>query len=115
LCLYGQIGLFRPVGSGYIATSRTRNSGRVDLPHTQVWFSRQPAEKKPPDKRNFVKKAVDWALRQIGKRNARLYSVELELAGKTSKKESPSAKWVASDAIGELTSKAVQKRLRSSS
>jgi 3-methyladenine DNA glycosylase AlkD len=67
------------------------------------------------DQRNFVKKAVNWALRQIGKRNLKLNGAALELARKISRKGSPSAKWVASDAIRELTSKAVQRRLRSSS
>jgi len=67
------------------------------------------------DQRNFVKKAVNWALRQIGKRNLKLNHAALELAGKISRKESQSARWVASDAIKELTSEAVQKRLRRSS
>jgi len=67
------------------------------------------------DQRTFVKKAVNWALRQIGKRNLRLNHAALELAGKISRKESPNARWVASDAVRELTSEAVQKRLRRSS
>ena len=67
------------------------------------------------DQRNFVKKAVNWTLRQIGKRNPRLNGAALELAERISGKEGPSAKWVASDAIRELTSGAVQKRLRNSS
>jgi len=67
------------------------------------------------DQRNFVRKAVNWALRQIGKRNLKLNRAAVRLAGKISKKESPSAKWVASDAIRELKSEAVRKRLRRSS
>jgi len=67
------------------------------------------------DQRNFVKKSVNWAIRQIGKRNLKLNGAALKLAKRIAKKESPSAKWVASDAIRELTSKAVQRRLRSSS
>jgi len=67
------------------------------------------------DQRNFVKKAVNWALRQIGKRNMRLNHAALELAGKLSRKGNPSARWVASDALRELRSEAVRKRLRSSS
>ena len=67
------------------------------------------------DQRNFVKKAVSWALRQMGKRNLKLNSAALELADRISMKESPSARWVASDAVRELTSEAVQKRLRRSS
>lgn len=67
------------------------------------------------DQRNFVKKAVNWALRQIGKRNLSLNGAALELAARISKLGSPSAKWVASDAIRELKSDAVKKKLRRSS
>jgi 3-methyladenine DNA glycosylase AlkD len=67
------------------------------------------------DTRNFVKKAVNWALRQIGKRNLRLNRAALELAARISKVESASAKWVASDAARELKSEAVQRKLRRSS
>ncbi len=72
-------------------------------------------EKGSTDPRNFVKKAVNWALRQIGKRNLRLNRAALELAAKISRINSPSAKWVASDAIRELKSDAVQRKLRRSS
>ncbi len=64
------------------------------------------------DRRNFVKKAVNWALRQIGKRNPRLNAKAVEVAKDIQKMDSKSAKWIASDAIRELTSAAVQKRLR---
>jgi 3-methyladenine DNA glycosylase AlkD len=69
-------------------------------------------ERGSKDSRNFVKKAVNWALRQIGKRSRRLNKEALKLAQKISGLDSPSAKWVASDAIRELRSEAVQKRLR---
>lgn len=72
-------------------------------------------EKGSTDQRNFVKKAVNWALRQIGKRNIMLNRAALELARKISNKDSPSARWVAADAIRELQSEAVQKKLRRSS
>ncbi|MBI2126363.1 MAG: DNA alkylation repair protein [Thaumarchaeota archaeon] len=64
------------------------------------------------DERNFVKKAVNWALRQIGKRDARLNKMAVELAKEIQKIDSRSAKWIASDAIGELTGKAIQQRLK---
>lgn len=64
------------------------------------------------DNRNFVKKAVNWALRQIGKRNLNLNKKAIETAKEIQKMDSKSTKWVASDAIRELTSEAVQKRLR---
>ncbi len=72
-------------------------------------------ERGSTDERNFVKKAVNWALRQIGKRNLQLNREALKLATRISKLESGSAKWVASDAIRELKSDSVRKRLRSSS
>lgn len=64
------------------------------------------------DRRNFVKKAVNWALRQVGKRNPCLNARAIEAARDIQKMDSKSAKWIASDAIRELTSAAVQKRLR---
>jgi 3-methyladenine DNA glycosylase AlkD len=64
------------------------------------------------DNRNFVKKAVNWALRQIGKRNANLNRKAIETAKEIQKMDSRSAKWIASDAIRELTSESVLKRLQ---
>ncbi len=64
------------------------------------------------DGRNFVKKAVNWALRQIGKRNPNLNKRAIEVAKEIQKMNSKVAKWVATDAIRELTSEAVQKRLK---
>jgi 3-methyladenine DNA glycosylase AlkD len=66
------------------------------------------------DERNFVKKAVNWALRQIGKRNPKLNRAAVSTALKIQKMEAGSAKWVASDALRELKSPQVQKRLRAS-
>ena len=63
------------------------------------------------DDRNFVKKAVNWALRQIGKRNAALNRAAIKTTKEIQKIESESAKWIASDALRELASEAVQKRL----
>lgn len=65
------------------------------------------------DNRNYVKKAVNWALRQIGKRNANLNRKAIETAREIQKMDSRSAKWIASDAIRELTSEPVIKRLQS--
>ena len=63
------------------------------------------------DERNFVKKAVNWALRQIGKRNSALNKIAIQTAKEIQKIDSKSARWIASDAIRELTSEAVQKKL----
>lgn len=54
------------------------------------------------DERNFVKKAVNWALRQIGKRNFSLNAAAIKTAEEILKKESKSARWIACDALREL-------------
>ena len=64
------------------------------------------------DERNFVKKAVNWALRQIGKRNLRLNRAALKVALEIHQLDSPSARWIASDALRELQSMGVQRRLK---
>jgi 3-methyladenine DNA glycosylase AlkD len=64
------------------------------------------------DERNFVKKAVSWALRQIGKRNLRLNRAAIRTAREIQKLNSRAARWIASDALRELESDAVQRRLR---
>jgi 3-methyladenine DNA glycosylase AlkD len=64
------------------------------------------------DERNFVRKAVNWALRQIGKRNKRLNKKAIDVAKKIYRMDSKTAKWIASDALRELTSKSTQKRLK---
>ncbi len=64
------------------------------------------------DERNYVKKAVNWALRHIGKRNLALNKKALKTAFEIQKIDSKSARWIASDAIRELKSDRVQKRLQ---
>ena len=64
------------------------------------------------DNRNFVKKAVNWALRQIGKRNLNLNKRAVEIAEELSTIDSKSAKWIAADAIRELESEKIQERLK---
>ncbi len=64
------------------------------------------------DERNFVKKAVSWALRHIGKRNPELNQAALKTARELKAMSSKPARWIASSAIRELESDAVQKRLR---
>jgi len=63
------------------------------------------------DEKNYVKKAVNWALRQIGKRNSTLNKKAMETAKEIQKLGSKSARWIASDAVRELTSKSVQDKL----
>ncbi len=57
------------------------------------------------DERNFVKKAVNWALRQIGKRNSHLRTLALECAYEIQDMNSKTAHWVAKDALKELHAK----------
>jgi 3-methyladenine DNA glycosylase AlkD len=63
------------------------------------------------DERTYVKKAVNWALRQIGKRNVKLNAAAIKMAKKIHTLDSSAAKWIASDALRELKSENVQKRL----
>ena len=69
-------------------------------------------KKAATDERNFVKKAVNWALRQIGKRNKKLNIRAIRLAREIQKINSKSAKWIAGDAIRELTNEKVLKRIK---
>jgi len=68
-------------------------------------------KKHSTDERNFVKKAVNWALRQIGKRNLSLNKKAIQTALEIQKIDSKNARWIANDALRELRSKKVQKRL----
>lgn len=63
------------------------------------------------DERNYVKKAVNWALRNIGKRNWTLNKKMIKLAKELQASKSKSARWIANDAIRELTGEKVQRKL----
>jgi 3-methyladenine DNA glycosylase AlkD len=64
------------------------------------------------DERNFVKKAVNWALRQLGKRNLALNRKAVATARQIATLDSKSARWIARDALKELESEAVKERLK---
>jgi 3-methyladenine DNA glycosylase AlkD len=64
------------------------------------------------DERNFIKKAVNWALRNIGKRNLNLNEAAINIAKEIKRLDSKAARWIAADAIRELESDAIQSRLR---
>jgi 3-methyladenine DNA glycosylase AlkD len=68
-------------------------------------------EREAADERNFVKKAVNWALRQIGKRNGDLNAAAVATATRLRESGSKAARWVASDALRELTSESVRRRV----
>lgn len=69
-------------------------------------------EREACDERNFVRKAVNWALRNIGKRNIHLNREAIRAAERIRRQGSRSARWIAADALRELKSPAVQARLR---
>lgn len=68
-------------------------------------------KKAATDERNYVKKAVNWALRNIGKRNLVLNRGAIEIAREIQKMDSKAARWIAADALRELTGETAQKRL----
>ena len=63
------------------------------------------------DERNYVKKAVNWALRAIGKCNATLNAAAIAEAEHLLRLDAPVARWIARDALRELRSDAVQARM----
>jgi 3-methyladenine DNA glycosylase AlkD len=70
-------------------------------------------ERAATDDRNFVKKAVSWALRGIGKRNAALYSATIKLARRLADSPHPAARWTGKDALRDLATPATLRRLKS--
>jgi len=68
-------------------------------------------EREAADGRNFVKKAVNWALRHIGKRSPYLHGQAVETARRIAASGSRAGRWVASDALRELEGEAVRRRL----
>jgi 3-methyladenine DNA glycosylase AlkD len=72
-------------------------------------------EREAHDERHFVKKAVNWALRNIGKRNIRLNREAIRAAERIRLQGSRAARWIAADALRELKSDAVQRRLKAKS
>jgi len=82
-----------------------------NLPDNKFYELLQIIKKSSTDERNYVRKAVNWALRNIGKRNANLNKIAIDYAKKIQKIDSKAARWIAADAIRELASKAVQRRL----
>ena len=72
-------------------------------------------EKFADDNRNFVKKAVNWALRQIGKRNLNLNHLAVRTAIVLSERNSRAARWIGKDALRELTLEKTLDRLHKKS
>lgn len=68
-------------------------------------------EKHATDSRNFVKKAVNWALRTFGKRSMALHAPALMLAEKLAASDDRTARWIGKDAVRELTAPKTLERL----
>lgn len=64
------------------------------------------------DERNFVKKAVSWALRSIGKRSRRLNEAALELGRDLAASDNKAERWIGKDTVRDLTSEKTVERLR---
>jgi len=68
-------------------------------------------ERAATDDRNFVKKGVSWALRTLGRRNPKLNAAAVKLARRLAASPEPAARWMGKDALRELASPAVLRRL----
>jgi 3-methyladenine DNA glycosylase AlkD len=68
-------------------------------------------ERAATDDRNFVKKAVSWALRGIGKRNPTLNAAAIKLARRLAESSHPAARWTGKDALRDLATPATRRRL----
>jgi 3-methyladenine DNA glycosylase AlkD len=91
-----------------LASLALHDRGTADAP-----FERGLAliEDAATDERNFVKKAVSWALRSIGRRNASLHAAALRVARRLSTSRNAAARWTGKDALRELTGPVVARRL----
>jgi 3-methyladenine DNA glycosylase AlkD len=89
----------------YLTTHNKKAPDADFLPYLDI------IKREATDERNYVKKAVNWALRQIGKRSLSLNHAAIETANEIAARPSRSARWIAADALRELTSEAVQVKL----
>lgn len=87
--------------AGFALMAALSFRGRT-TPDTELLAFLPLIEKYSSDDRNFVKKAVNWALRQIGKKNVHLHAAALRTAKKILAKGDRSSLWIARDAIREL-------------
>ena len=69
-------------------------------------------EREAADERNFIKKAVNWSLRQVGKRSLKLNELAIETSERIRAQNTPQARWTAADALRELTSQKTLERLK---
>lgn len=98
----------RRAGFVLIARMAVRSKSEPDAPFlASLDLIRRHAD----DDRNFVKKAVNWALRQVGKRNRALNEAAIACAEQIRADGTRSGRWIANDALRELRGDAVQSRL----
>lgn len=83
-----------------------------ELPDSRFRHYLRLVERESTDERLYVRKGVNWALRQVGKRNPALRRAAVAVATRIRRKKSASARWVAADALRELRSPAVEARFR---
>lgn len=86
---------------------------RKELPDAVFLRMLPVVRREANDGRNFVKKAVNWALRQIGKRNSRLCRAAIAEARRIARLNSAAARWIARDALRELSSRLERHRSQS--
>ena len=99
--------------AGFVLMARSAVGGKKTSDPTRTAVIFNEILNGATDKRNFVKKAVNWALRQIGKRSLDLNRQAIATAEKIALIDNSAARWIAADALRELKSEAVQQRLTS--
>ncbi|MEZ4517763.1 MAG: DNA alkylation repair protein [Chloroflexota bacterium] len=96
--------------AGFVLMARAAHKD-MKTPNADLLACLPIIEREANDDRNFVRKAVNWALRDIGKRNLTLNVAAIETAERLTDQDSKNARWNGRDALRELTSPAVQARL----
>jgi 3-methyladenine DNA glycosylase AlkD len=98
----------RRAGFALLACLGGHDKTSGDEPFAKALLLVEPAS---TDERNFVKKGVNWALRSVGRRSPMLHAAAIDIATRLSKSEVAAARWIGKDALRELTSPAVIKRM----
>jgi 3-methyladenine DNA glycosylase AlkD len=97
--------------AGFVLMARIATTDRrASDASFEPFFTRVTRES--TDRRNYVRKAVNWALRQIGKRDRALNEIAIAVARTLAAAEDKTARLIGSDALRELTSPAVRARLK---
>ncbi|MEO8062988.1 MAG: DNA alkylation repair protein [Pseudomonadota bacterium] len=82
-----------------------------EIPDTEFLMTLKLIEKAATDERNFVKKAVNWALRSVGERNLKLNKAAIALAKKLGGAKEAAPRWIGKDALRQFATPATLKRL----